>query len=126
MPYETTFELFDDYVRAEVSGDRRPGHEVADAIHSGRQISAACKGHGVNKLLCIFRMTGRLPATDAHEIYSNPEAFGWTRDIKVALIDENPASQEDSRFSETVAVNRAYDTRVFDDENEALEWLLDN
>jgi len=126
MPYETAFEILDDYIRAEVSGDRRPGHEVADAIHSGRQVSAACKKHGVKRLLVIFKMTGRLPATDAHEIYSNPEAFGWTRDIKVALIDENPESQEDSLFSETVAVNRAYDTQVFDNENEALRWLLDN
>jgi hypothetical protein len=126
MPYETAIEILDDYIRVEISGDRRPGHEVADAIHSGRQMSAACKKHGVRRVLVIFKLTGRLPATDAHEIYSNPEAFGWTRDIKVALIDKNPDSKEDSLFSETVAVNRAYDTRVLDNENEALEWLLDN
>jgi len=126
MPYETAFEFFDSYARVEISGDRRPGHEVADALHAGRQVSAACKEHGVNKLLVILKMTGRLPATDAHEIYSNPEAFGWSRDIKVALIDENPESMEDNLFSETVAVNRAYNVLVFDNEDEALEWLLDN
>lgn len=126
MPYETAFEIFDNYIRAEVSGDRRPGHEVADALHSGRQVSSACKTHGIYNLLVIFKMTGRLPAMYAHEIYSDPEAFGWSRDIKVALIDENPESQEDSLFSHTVAVNRAYNAQVFDDEDEALEWLLDN
>jgi hypothetical protein len=126
MPYETTFEPFEHYARIEISGDRRPGHEVADAIQSGREVSTHCKSHGITKLLVIFKMTGRLPAADAHEIYSNPEAFGWSRDIKVALVDENPESQQDSLFSETVAVNRAYDIRVFDDQDEALEWLLDN
>jgi hypothetical protein len=87
---------------------------------------AACRSHGVNKLLAVFKMTGRLPATDAHEIFSNPEEYGWSRDIKVAVVDENPESQEDSLFSETVAVNRAYNTRVFEDETDAREWLLDN
>jgi len=125
MPYEATIEPFEDYIRVEVTGDRRPGHEVNDAVQAGRQIMAACRSHGVHKLLLIFKMTGRLPATDAHEIYSNPEEYGWSRDIKVAVIDENPESKEDSLFSETVAVNRAYDTRVFEDETEAREWLLD-
>ncbi len=126
MPYESTFEPFEHYARVEISGERRPGHEVADAIDGGRKISAVCRSHGVKKLLVIFKMTGRLPATDAHEIYSNPDAFGWSRDIKVALVDENPDSQQDSLFSETVAVNRAYYMQVFDEEDEALEWLLDN
>jgi hypothetical protein len=126
MPYETTFELFEHYARVEISGDRRPGHEVADGILGGQEISATCKSHGITKLLAIFKMTGRLPATEAHELYSNPDAFGWSRDIKVALVDENPDSREDSLFSETVAVNRAYNMRVFDEQDEALDWLLEN
>jgi len=125
MPYNATVEPFENYIRVEVKGDRRPGHEVNDAIQTGREISAACRDNGVDKILLIFKMTGRLPPTEAYEIFSNPEEFGWSRDVKVALVDENPDSQEDSLFSETVAVNRAYNTRVFEEEEEALEWLLD-
>jgi hypothetical protein len=125
MPYETIIEPFENYIRVEVSGDRQPGREVDDAFSTGRQITTACRSHGVNKLLVIFRMTGRLRATEAHEIYSNPEEFGWSRDIRVALVDENPESHEGSLFAETVAVNRAYDTRVFENETEARDWLLD-
>ena len=124
MPYEATIEPFEDHIRVAVTGDRRPGHEVNDAFQTGRKISAACRDNGVDKILLIFKMTGRLRPTEAYEIFSNPEEFGWSRDIKVALVDENPESQEDSLFSETVAVNRAYNTRVFEDETEARDWLL--
>ena len=124
MPYETTIKSFEDYVRAEVAGDRIPGNEVNDAILAGRKMSAACRDYGASKLLVIFKLTGRLRPTEAYEIFSNPEDFGWSRDVKVALVDENPVSQEDSTFSETVAVNRAYDMRVFDNEIEAKDWLL--
>lgn len=125
MPYETTIESFEDYVRAEVSGDRIPGREVNDATQAGRKMSAACRDYGANKLLVIFKMTGRLGPIEAYEIFSNPEDYGWSRDVKVAIVDENPESQEDSTFSETVAVNRAYDMRVFDNEIEAKVWLLE-
>ncbi len=124
MPYEFDIQAHEDHIRVEVSGTRKAGHEVADAVQTGRQISDACREHGVNKLLLIFEMTGRLPAIEAYEIFSDPSAFGWTRDIKVALVDMNPESKEDSLFSETVAVNRAYNARVFEDERDAREWLL--
>jgi hypothetical protein len=125
MPYEFQVQVHEDYLRAEVSGARTPGREVHDAVQTGQQISDAVYRSGVSKVLAVFRMTGRLPATESHEIYSNPQAFGWSRDVKVALVDMNPESKEDSLFSETVAVNRAYDMSVFDNEEDALEWLLD-
>lgn len=124
MPYETTTEVLEDYVRAEISGDRIPGREVDDAIQSGREMSAVCRDNSATKLLVIFKMTGRLGPTESYEIYSNPGDFGWSRDVKVAVVDENPESQKDSAFSETVAVNRAYDMRVFSNEIEAKDWLL--
>jgi len=124
MPYEFQLQVHEGYLRVEVSGARTPGQEVNDAIQTGQQISEAVRSSGVRKVLAIFRMTGRLPATESHEIYSNPQAFGWSREVKVALIDMNSDSKDDSLFSETVAVNRAYDMSVFDNEEDALEWLL--
>jgi len=126
MPYDFQIQVHEDYLRVEVSGTRTPGQEVNDAVQTGQQISEAVRRSGVRKVLTIFRMTGRLPATESHEIYSNPQAFGWSREVKVALVDMNPDSKEDSLFSETVAVNRAYDMSVFDKEEDALEWLLDS
>lgn len=125
MPYELTIELFEDYIRAEVAGDRRPGHEVNDAMSTGRQLLAACRSHSVSKVLIIFKMTGRLPPTEAYEIYSDPQEFDWNRDVKIAVVDINQESKEDTFFCETVAVNRAYDTQVFDEEHEALKWLME-
>ena len=125
MPYEIQIQVHESYLRAEISGARTPGQEVHDAMHTGRQISDAVRHSGVSKVLAIFKMTGRLPAVESYEIYSNPQEFGWSREVKVALVDMNPESKDDSLFSETVAVNRAYDMSVFDNERDALEWLLD-
>lgn len=125
MPYETEIQAFEDHIRVAVSGTRMPGKVVADAIRVGKQISKACRDAGVHRVLAIFHMTGRLPPTEAYEIFSDPEALGWSRDIKLALVDMNEDSKEDSLFSETVAVNRAYQMGVFDTEAEAKDWLLD-
>lgn len=126
MPYQTDIRVFEDHVRAEVSGARTPGMVVPDAIQVGQQISDACRDAGVSRLLVILRMTGRLSPTESYEIFSDPQAYGWSRDVKVALVDMNEDSKDDSLFSETVAVNRAYQMSVFDDENEAREWLLES
>jgi hypothetical protein len=47
--------------------------------------------------------------------------------LKIAFIDLNTDSSKVNRFSETVAANRidiSESFNMFDDENEAIEWLL--
>jgi len=124
MPYETKIQELGDHLRVEVSGARSPGHELEDAVETGLKISEVLSRTEITKVLAIFKMTGRLPPTAAYEIFSNPQDFGWHRDVTLALVDLNEESQEDSFFSETVAVNRAYQMSVFDNEPEAREWLL--
>lgn len=124
MSYAVKVEAHEEYIRIDVSGARMPGHEVSDAIDAGRQISEACRDNDVNKILLILRMTGRLRAIEAYEIFSNPKEFGWTHDVRVAFVDTNPESRDDSGFSETVAVNRAYAMKIFDNEQDARDWLL--
>ncbi len=43
---------------------------------------------------------------------------------RIAIVD-NPDNSEGNRFFENVCVNRGLNIRCFDDQQEALDWLLD-
>ena len=124
MPYEAKIEAFSDHIRAEVSGTRVPGEAVADAGLVGQKVVDLCREKGIHKVLLAINLAGRLSAIDAYEIVSDSEQYGWSRELKTALVDLNAESLEDSFFTETVAVNRAFPMGVFDNEEEAKDWLL--
>ncbi len=107
-----------------VSGTRRPGHEVDDAIHTWKQVADACRDTGINKILAVFTVVGRLSPIDAYDIVANAKEFGWSHAFKLGLVDLNADSLEDNLFAETVAVNRAYQIMVFDNVTDAEYWLL--
>jgi len=125
MPYDATIQTFENHVRAHVTGARVPGQAVADADIVGEELVTLCREKGINKILLVIELAGRLSAIDAYEIVSSSEQYGWSREFKLAFVDLNAESLEDSYFTETVAVNRAYSMSVFDDEEEAKVWLLD-
>ena len=124
MPYDVTIQPFDDHIRACVSGTRVPGQAVANADLVGKNLVELCREKRINKVLLVLDLSGRLSAVDAYEIVSSSEQYGWSREIKLAFVDLNSESLEDSYFTETVAVNRAFPMRVFDNEEDALHWLL--
>ena len=125
MPYDATIHTFDDYIRADVTGTRIPGQAVADADVVGEELVRLCRETGIKKVLLVIELTGRLSSVDAYEIVSSSEEYGWSREFKLAFVNLNAESLEDSYFTETVAVNRAYSMNVFDNEEEAKDWLLD-
>ena len=60
------------------------------------------------------------------DVYNRPKAFeeiGVFQNIKVAEVVK-AEHRKFFDFLETVCVNRGYDFSVFEDENDALEWLL--
>jgi hypothetical protein len=75
---------------------------------------------GYSLILAIFKLSGRLPVMPAYEIASSPEEFGWSRKFKLAIVDVNNESRQDNLFAETVAVNRGYNVKIFDNEKDAL------
>ena len=124
MSLEISIQEFPDYLRVELSGARTSGREKEDAIDIWRQVIEACQTSGVNRILVISRVSGRIPTLDAYEVAGHPEKFGWSRDYKMALVDLDEESLQDNLFAETVAVNRGFDVKVFDNEKEAEIWLL--
>ena len=78
----------------------------------------------MDRILVISRATGRIPTLEGYEVAGHSEEFGWSRDYKLALVDLNEESLQDNLFAETVAVNRGFNVKVFDNVKEAEIWLL--
>lgn len=124
MPYTADIQTMQDHIRVDVSGDRSAGDAVGNADRVGKQVLKVCQTSGISQVLLVARLTGHASAIDIFEIVTGSEKYGWNHDIKLAFVDLNSESIDDVRFMETVAFNRAYRVRVFDNEAEASQWLL--
>lgn len=124
MALEVSIQECKDHIRVEVSGERTSGNEKEDAINLWTQVVEVCRKSEVKKILVISTLTGRVPAVKTYDIAGNPEAFGWSREYKLALVDLDENSRQHNLFAEDVAVNRGFHVKVFDNEEDAKDWLL--
>lgn len=126
MPYEVSIQEQEDYIRAEISGKRIPGKEEEDAISVWSQVANVCRAKEKNRILGVYKVTGRLPIRAAHAIAYDPARFGYSKRFKLALVNLREESRQDVLFVEDVAVCSGYRVRVFEEEQEATAWLLGN
>jgi len=126
MAYQADIQTSRDHIRVEVSGRRAPGRTVIDAYDVGQRIVEECRKAAIEKVLLVSQLTGHIPALEAYEMITGLEDIGWSRSTKLAFVDMNSESHEESLFTETVAVNRAYFMKVFDNEEDARDWLLNS
>ena len=124
MGYETSITEYPDYVRVQVRGERSPGHSVANADRVGEMIVEYCQDKGIDRIMLVLELEGRLGPLDAVGIVTHAPNYGFHHGFRLAFVDLNAESYRDSLFTETVAVNRSYSMRVFDKEQDAREWLL--
>ncbi|MCH8135928.1 MAG: hypothetical protein IIB77_08130 [Proteobacteria bacterium] len=124
VPYKFCIEEQEDYIKVEVSGERGSGNAEEDAVRVWSRVAEVCAAKKIDRVLGIYKVTGRLPATAAHAIAFDPARFGWSRRFKLAIANLNEESRQDSLFLEDVAVSSGYDVRIFDSEEEAETWLL--
>ena len=123
MPYKSDIQVCDGYIRIDVAGERVPGHIASDSGAVIEQTMDAIAKSGITRCLLILNLTGPLSPMDAFDIVSISEEVGWQRQFRVAMVDRNPNPESDVQFTELVASNRAYPVRVFDNEEDALDWL---
>jgi hypothetical protein len=83
-----------------------------------------CRDKGIDNILLVLDLTGRLGPLDALEIVTHSGDYGFHHGLRLAFVDLNAESYPDSLFVETIAVNRSYSMKVFDTEEDAREWLL--
>jgi hypothetical protein len=119
MPYELTPRVQKDVLTA--TGVRNL--ETVAAI--AQELKSLCKEHGVVKVLVDVRgLEGRLPTLDTLLLVTRH--FKTLRDLRVlrkaAVLDQNLTKKRHG-FLEDLAFNRGYRFRIFEDLDEATEWL---
>ena len=126
MAYDVTIDEKGDYIKCEVSGERRHGKEIVDIATVWSQVAQLCKEKGIFKILAIFKLKGQLAVFDAFKLVKTSKKFNWDSRFILALYDANKDSRKINLFVETVAVNRGYYIKVFENEESALNWLIDS
>lgn len=123
MSYDYEIAVQDGLVRLEVSGDRGAGDHVANADEVGKAIVRACRESGTNRILLLSKLTGRVSPVDQFRSVLHSIKYGWSRKFRMAFVDLNNETVRDTRFVETIALNRVFKVRVFDNEPDARAWL---
>ena len=113
MPYDVKIEEKEEYLRVEVEGTRIIGREVDDSIDVWIQIAEICKTKNINYILAILNITGKMPRTASFNIGNLAEKFGWSRGFKLAVVTKDEYSMKANLFTETVAVNRGFNVKIF-------------
>ena len=127
MPYDFAVDAERDYLRVEVSGNRSPDIEqgLRDIMTVWSRVTDICRETNTEKVLAVLQLKGEVPVMGSYNVVTHADQFGWSRRLRMAVVDLNDESREGNRFTETVAVNRGYQIKVFDNENDAKDWLSD-
>ena len=123
MTYDVSMIEQNHYLKFVISGDRRPGQQAKDSIDAWTQIFNTCRAMDNNLILVIFKLSGSLPLMESYKIVEHLAKDDLNRQFVIAVVDFNEVSFKDNRLAETLAVNRDFTVRVFDNEPAAEEWL---
>ncbi len=127
MRYKLSSKEEQGYILFEVEGNRIKGQEAKEALEIWGEIGKICNGKKIFKALVTFNLKGDLRTMVAYKSGLSIADIDSLQNLKIAFIDLNTDSSKVNRFSETVAANRidiSKSFNMFDDENEAIEWLL--
>ena len=126
MPYNVIIKEKEDHIRAEILGNWTRNKEIEDAIRVWSQVSEICHTKNINHILAIIKLSGHFPRMAVYKIAQSPEKFNWSRGFKLALVYFGEESIKSYLLMETVADNRGYTVRIFDNKHDAKEWLLES
>ena len=124
MPFDLQCSAQDGYLRFEVSGVRVPGELTQNMLEVWTKVAGQCRAAEVNKVLCINRLTGPVPALEVYNIGQQvPRILGNAVHRVAMVVLGGEEAVRANLFFENVAVNRGAFGRVFEDEAQALAWL---
>jgi predicted transcriptional regulator len=125
MTYSLEIQEKSEHIEVRVSGERIRGQEIEDALNMWKIVAKKCDETGISRVLVVSTVTGSLPIISAYEIATSTDKVNWNRKFRTAIVDLNEESRQINLFGETVVVNRGYfQVKVFDNQSEAVKWLL--
>lgn len=126
MPYTLSFRDRETHLQILFDGNFRAG----DVKHIWEDIQEYLSDHPSKRVLVEEKAGATAELLDTTEIYDVAKFFASanvTNNIKVALLYAEgvlPETLEQACFGATVAHNRGFNMRVFENKDRALAWLL--
>jgi hypothetical protein len=121
MSYDVRVTAHDRYLRIEASGSR--SREASEALF--RSIAEETERHGIYHVLLVLKLQGRLSTLEIDDMVSSHRRVGFDERHAIAVVDENPVSRPDTRFAADVGAVRGLAGEVFENEEDAVRWLLE-
>lgn len=112
-------------MRLEVTGTWTPGREAEEVGEIWLETTSRCNELGLSRVLAIIDIPGRMPTLAAWQLGSDPAAIGVDRSLRIAVVYRYRERFESNTFLETVARNRGFEVKIFEDDEVATEWLTD-
>lgn len=120
-PYQISFDHRPNYLYVYVSGEY-DSYEISRQYWS--EVADECNRTGYKKVLIEEDIKETVSVAEAFQLASELPLMNF-RGVCVAFCDRYAEHQELNEFGELVATNRGLFARVFNDFNEAENWLLD-
>lgn len=120
--YTIEFENRPEYLYVYVEGDE-DSLEITTQYWS--EVLAECHKYNCQKVLIEENINQNVTASEMYEFAKDLPNMGFGS-IVVAFVDRQIEHHELNRFGELVATNRGLQTKVFNNFNEAEQWLLTN
>jgi len=124
MAYNVETVMKDDYLEAKVSGQRDSMREALDALKAINQIAKTCKEQQASKLLIIWDVAGRVNKDQIMLLMTNLEAYSWGKKHRIATVHLEEDNYRSNSFSKAIANQLGWQLNIFNDVNEAKNWLL--
>lgn len=123
MTYYLDFQVDGDILRIDAKGDRSLESPASSAKDAWMRVAQKCRETGLSKVLIVSEVKGRYPVHDIYQVMPKLTDYGISKDWKIAYVNDDRQCREDLVLMMTVADNRGYRVRVFDDEADARKWL---
>lgn len=123
MPYTITFLEQNGYLRVEMRGNRNTGDPARSGRSAVDQIVEKCRESGYTRILIISHLTGDYPPFANYQVVSAMAQEAIPEEWKMAYINLDPNSHKAVQFSETMATRKGVQARLFDNEQDAIDWL---
>lgn len=110
--------VHDNYLECRVSGK----DSTANTRAYWQQLHEAAKKHNIDNILIVEKLEGQPPIGEVYRLVEEHVNKFWGK--RIAFVDRIPDHSADNRLAATLFLNRGVVVEIFDQEADALDWLL--
>lgn len=111
-------EVHDNYLACRVTGK----DSTTNTRTYWQQLYEAAEKHGIDNILIVEKLEGQPPMGEVYQLVEEHVNKFWGK--RIAFVDLIPSHSADNRLAATLFLNRGVVVELFDQEADALRWLL--